>query len=86
MENINNATILHPVTQRRFRWVGLAIPGFVRRAWKAARSRRELVAMSDHLRADIGISRGEALFESRRKPWDLDTPRDPSRRSREGER
>jgi hypothetical protein len=38
--------------------------------------------MDEHIWADIGISRGEALTESRRKFWDLRTPADPSRRSR----
>ncbi|WP_284947995.1 DUF1127 domain-containing protein [Acidisoma cladoniae] len=49
---------------------------------KAARSRQELVGMDDRMRADIGISRGEALFESKRAAWDLETPADSSRRSR----
>jgi hypothetical protein len=40
--------------------------------------------MDDHMRADIGISRGEALMESRRHPWDLRTPPDPTRRPRGG--
>ncbi len=51
---------------------------------KAARSRRALIDMDDHMRADIGISRGEALMESRRHPWDLRTPPDPTRRPRGG--
>lgn len=50
--------------------------------WKAARSRRELAGMDAHLLADIGVSRGEALMETQRKPWDLEAPIDPTRRSR----
>jgi uncharacterized protein YjiS (DUF1127 family) len=83
MENIDNATKLSSITQPRLRGIGIrAVMAFVRRAMKAARSRQELVGMDDRMRADIGISWGEALFESKRAPWDLEAPTDPSRRSR----
>jgi uncharacterized protein YjiS (DUF1127 family) len=83
MENIDNATVFPQVTQQRLsrRWLG-RLAGFIRAAAHAARSRRELIGMDDHLRADIGISRGEALMESQRKAWDMETPRDPTRRPR----
>jgi uncharacterized protein YjiS (DUF1127 family) len=83
MENIDNATRFSAVTQpsRRRGWLRAATV-FLRAEIRAARSRRELIRMDDHMRADIGISRGEALMESRRHFWDLHTPRDPSRRSR----
>jgi len=55
---------------------------FIRAGIRATRSRRELISMDDHMRADIGISRGEALIESRRHFWDLHTPPDTTRRSR----
>ncbi len=83
MEDIDNATAAYRVTQqRRAGSRAAALLAFIRKAAGAARSRRELIAMDDHLRADIGISRGEALMESRRNCWDLDTPPDPSRRPR----
>jgi uncharacterized protein YjiS (DUF1127 family) len=59
-----------------------ALVVFIRASLRAARSRRELIGMDDRLRADIGISRGEALAESRRRFWDLRTPPDPTRRQR----
>jgi uncharacterized protein YjiS (DUF1127 family) len=55
---------------------------FIRAGIRAIRSRRELIGMDDHMRADIGISRGEALMESRRHFWDLHTPPDATRRPR----
>ena len=83
MENIDNATRLSSVTQPRSRGVAIrAFVVFVRRAMKVARSRQELVGMNDRMRADIGISHGEALFESERAAWDLRATPDPSRRSR----
>ncbi len=38
---------------------------------RARRTRRLLRAMDDHLLADIGIGRGDALMESSRPMWDL---------------
>ena len=46
---------------------------------RAVRTRRLLATMDDRLLADIGISRGEALFEATRAPWDTERARDPSR-------
>lgn len=38
--------------------------------WSArARQRRELLALDEHMLADIGISRGEALAEGRKPFW-----------------
>jgi uncharacterized protein YjiS (DUF1127 family) len=83
MENIDNATIVSRVTQRRLPGLGLAaLVAFIRASIKAVRGRRALIGMDDHMRADIGISRGEALMESRRRFWDLETPPDPTRRPR----
>jgi uncharacterized protein YjiS (DUF1127 family) len=85
MEDIDNATALTSVTQQRLgRRPIRALCIFVRAALQAVRSRRELASMDDRLRADIGISRGEALMESRRSAWDLKTRPDPTRRSRGG--
>jgi uncharacterized protein YjiS (DUF1127 family) len=83
MENIDNATVFPQVTQQRVsrRWLR-RLAAFIRAAAQAARSRRELIGMDDYLRADIGISRGEALMESQRKAWDIETPPDPTRRPR----
>lgn len=83
MENIDNATVFSPITQPRGRVrIIRAIWPVLRSMWRAARSRRELAGMDAHLLADIGVSRGEALMESKRKPWDLETPIDPTRRPR----
>jgi uncharacterized protein YjiS (DUF1127 family) len=83
MENIDNATVFSRVTQRGIgrRKLG-AFLAFLRAAREAMRSRRDLTRLDDHLRADIGISRGEALMESQRRAWDLQTPPDPTRRPR----
>ena len=85
MENIDNATVVSRITQRRLslRWIAVFVI-VIRKAVRAVHSRRELAAMDDHLRADIGVSRGEALMESRRRIWDLEMPPDPTRRSRGG--
>ena len=40
------------------------------RFWDIARQRRELAALSDHLLADVGISRDEAVREAERPFWD----------------
>jgi uncharacterized protein YjiS (DUF1127 family) len=85
MENTDNATVFSRVTQQRLRSPGLtALLAFIRASINAVRGRRELIGMDDHMRADIGISRGEALMESRRPFWDLETPPDPTRRPRGG--
>jgi len=85
MEHIDNATAVSPITQPRFRGRPVkVILAYLRATLRAARTRRELAGMSDHLFADIGISRGEALMESTRKPWDVHTPPDPTRRRRGG--
>ncbi len=34
-----------------------------------ARERRQLARLSDHMLKDIGISRVDAEWESRRRPW-----------------
>ena len=83
MENIDNATVFSPITQPRRNVRSLrSVWSILRSIWKTARSRRELAGMDAHLLADIGVSRGEALMESKRKPWDQTTPIDPTRRSR----
>jgi uncharacterized protein YjiS (DUF1127 family) len=85
MENIDNATAFTRVTQQRLRRPGLrALIAFIRAGVRAARGRRALIGLDDRLRADIGISRGEALMEARRPFWDLKTPPDPTRRRRGG--
>jgi uncharacterized protein YjiS (DUF1127 family) len=83
MESIDNATRFSAVTQpaRRRGWLRVVLV-FIRAGIRAIRSRRELIGMDDHMRADIGISRGEALMESRRHFWDLHTPPDATRRPR----
>jgi uncharacterized protein YjiS (DUF1127 family) len=47
-------------------WDGLC------RAWVAQRTRRELLALDDHLLRDIGLSPADAHREAARAPWDLD--------------
>lgn len=50
----------------------------------AARGRRELRQMSDHLLKDIGLSRAEADRESNRPFWDLGKHRDATQRRYQG--
>ena len=39
-------------------------------AWDArARQRRHLRTLDDHMLKDIGLTRGEVIFESRKLPW-----------------
>ncbi len=42
-------------------------------ASRLARSRQALHRLDDHLLADIGLTRAEALSESGRPPWDAPT-------------
>jgi uncharacterized protein YjiS (DUF1127 family) len=45
---------------------------FVFRLWREVRrQRRELLDLDEHLLKDIGISRTEALQESRRPVWEI---------------
>jgi uncharacterized protein YjiS (DUF1127 family) len=39
-------------------------------AWRNAVSRRELASLDDHMLADIGLTRGDALREADRLPWE----------------
>lgn len=48
--------------------------GAMRVAHRAVTTRRILAEMDGRLLADIGLSRGEALREARRRPWDLAPP------------
>ncbi|HEV7266534.1 MAG TPA: DUF1127 domain-containing protein [Falsiroseomonas sp.] len=45
-------------------------------AMRAIETRRRLAEMDDRMLKDIGVSRGDALEEANRAPWDLD-PRLP---------
>ena len=52
--------------------------GVLRQAWatfmdmrRARRTRRLLAEMDDHMLADIGIGRSEALMEASRRSWDI---------------
>jgi uncharacterized protein YjiS (DUF1127 family) len=51
-----------------------AIARGAKRAWRNAVTRRELATLDDHMLADIGFTRGAALDEADRFPWD-DSPR-----------
>ncbi|KPQ08201.1 MAG: putative conserved small protein [Rhodobacteraceae bacterium HLUCCA12] len=44
--------------------------GWLRRADALARQRRALAALDDTLLRDIGLTRGQALFEAERPIWD----------------
>jgi uncharacterized protein YjiS (DUF1127 family) len=71
------ARVASPHRARRSAW--RAATARVAEIVRAVRTRRLLATMDDRLLADIGVSRGEALFEATRAPWDTATARDPSR-------
>ncbi|HVZ06954.1 DUF1127 domain-containing protein [Rhodopila sp.] len=50
-------------------WSGLAAA--IRLAIRTQTTRQALPELSDHLLADIGISKAAALAEAERQPWDL---------------
>jgi uncharacterized protein YjiS (DUF1127 family) len=50
-------------------------------AWRNAVSRRELVGLDDHMLADIGLTRGDALREADRFPWEAGPRRDQPKRA-----
>jgi uncharacterized protein YjiS (DUF1127 family) len=56
----------HPAALHRLGRLGRAVQSF-----QEFRQRRNLARLDDHMLADIGISRDEALAESRRPIWDV---------------
>lgn len=48
--------------------------GRLRLMLRAAQTRRQLAELEDHMLSDIGVSRVDALRESRRAPWDVAPP------------
>lgn len=50
-------------------------------AWRNAVSRRELAGLDDHMLADIGLTRGDALREADRFPWEAGPRRDQPKRA-----
>ena len=81
MKNHDNATYFRAVTQPDNIWLK-------RPTWADAlhwamlvmRTRATLASMDDRLLADVGLSRGDALQEASRKPWDIAPLVDPTRR------
>lgn len=66
--------ILNTLTLSQPTFLGLGIDGAVaalRRAIRAAESRRQLAQLDDRMLADIGLGRAEAVAEAERAPWDL---------------
>ena len=81
MTNHDNATYFRAVTQPDNIW--LRRPTWsdaMRWAMLVIRSRATLASMDDRLLADVGLSRGDALHEASRKPWDLTPMVDPTQR------
>ncbi len=58
-----------------FRATWGALVQFVSDAWRNAATRRELATLDDHMLADIGLTRGAALREVDRFPWDAEPHR-----------
>jgi uncharacterized protein YjiS (DUF1127 family) len=67
----HSATMLP--TMRRPNW--RALPDAIARAVRTVVTRRSLPELEPRLLADIGVTRGEALTEAERAPWDLRPPR-----------
>lgn len=59
-----NATITAKRTKPRSFWARL------RNMMTLRRERQQLRALDDHILADIGVTRAQALQESRKTPWD----------------
>jgi len=65
-------TLAHPTAP-----VGFAAPSapdwgaWLRRAWRAHVTRRELAALDEHLLRDIGVNRLDARAEAERPFWDV---------------
>ncbi len=81
MTNYDNAIYFRAVTQPNNIW--LRRPTWsdaVRWAMLVVQTRATLASMDDRLLADVGLSRGDALQEASRKPWDLAPVVDPTRR------
>lgn len=49
-----------------------AVSGTIGAALLARRTRRLLATMDDRSLADIGVGRGDAMFEASRSMWDID--------------
>lgn len=81
MTNHDNAIYFRAVTQPSNIW--LKRPTWsdaLRWAMLVIQTRATLAAMDDRLLADVGLSRGDALHEANRKPWDVAPVVDPTRR------
>jgi uncharacterized protein YjiS (DUF1127 family) len=73
----------HGWADPRATWQGLL--RFAHRSWRNAVTRRELMELDDRILADIGLTRGQAVREADRFPWDArprrERPRSGSRQS-----
>lgn len=66
------ATGCTPIPARRS---GADWLGWLARAARTLRTRRQLAEMEPRMLADIGISRSDAMLELSRWPWDIGEPR-----------
>jgi len=63
--------------------LGMKLRGFAliaTQSWRNAVTRRELAGLDDRMLADIGLTRGRALHEADRFPWDITPRRDQPER------
>ena len=68
-QSLGAATGAMPRARVRGTWHDVAAA--IRLALRTQLTRQELPDLSDHLLADIGVSRAAALAEAERLPWDL---------------
>jgi uncharacterized protein YjiS (DUF1127 family) len=68
-------TLSRPVARARAEATKTSWLGWLATAMQAIETRRRLAQMDDRMLKDIGISRGEALEEAGRAPWDLSPTR-----------
>ena len=72
-QSLSAALGFAPRVTQPFTWGSFAEA--VRVAVRAHTTRQDLPELSDHLLADIGVTRKAALAEAERAPWDLEPQR-----------
>lgn len=73
---MSGQVLYHPAARRPRKAAGSGWLAWLAAALRTIESRRYLEEMDDRMLRDIGLTRGAAIEEARRAPWDLAPPED----------